>query len=75
MVCCVFQAINLVNNYRQRKSERIFASRQEASNKLYTVLQTVIIHNNNQIHFQVFHYKNLFLLVGNYHRLEYIHIQ
>ena len=38
MVCCVFQATNLVNNYRQRKSERTFVSRQEASNKLYTVL-------------------------------------
>jgi hypothetical protein len=34
----VFQAINLVNNYGQRKSARTFASRQEASNKLYTVL-------------------------------------
>jgi len=41
MVCCVFQATNLVNNYGQRKSERTFASRQEASNKLYTVLAIV----------------------------------
>jgi hypothetical protein len=40
MVCCVFQATNLVNNYRPRKFARIFASRQEASNKLYTVLAT-----------------------------------
>jgi hypothetical protein len=39
----VFQAINLVNNYGQRKSARTFASRQEASNKLYTVLQNVVI--------------------------------
>jgi uncharacterized membrane protein len=38
MVCCVFQATNLVNNYRPRKSARTFASEQEASNKLYTVL-------------------------------------
>ena len=38
MICCVFQATNLVNNYRPRKSARTFASRQEASNKLYTVL-------------------------------------
>jgi hypothetical protein len=38
MVCCVFQATNLVNNYRPRKSARIFVSRQKASNKLYTVL-------------------------------------
>ena len=29
MVCCVFQATNLVNNYRQRKSVRAFASRLE----------------------------------------------
>jgi fatty-acid desaturase len=41
MVCCVFQATNLVNNYGQRKSARTFASRQEASNKLYTVLPPV----------------------------------
>ncbi|MFT5761136.1 MAG: putative membrane protein [Polaribacter sp.] len=38
MVCCVFQATNLVNNYQPRKSARTFANRQEASNKLYTVL-------------------------------------
>jgi hypothetical protein len=38
MVCCVFQATNLVNNYEQRKSARTFVSRQKASNKLYTVL-------------------------------------
>ena len=38
MVCCVFQATNLVNNYRPRKSARTFVSRREASNKLYTVL-------------------------------------
>jgi hypothetical protein len=38
MICCVFQATNLVNNYGQRKSARTFASRQEVSNKLYTVL-------------------------------------
>jgi 1,4-dihydroxy-2-naphthoate octaprenyltransferase len=43
MVCCVFQATNLVNNYRPRKSARTFASRQEASNKLYTVLPAVFI--------------------------------
>jgi hypothetical protein len=41
MVCCVFQATNLVNNYGQRKSERTFASKHEASNKLYTVLAIV----------------------------------
>ncbi len=29
MVCCVFQATNLANNYRPRKSTRTFASRQE----------------------------------------------
>ena len=44
MVCCVFQATNLVNNYRPRKSARTFASRQEASNKLYTVLAIVNFH-------------------------------
>jgi fatty-acid desaturase len=38
MVCCVLQATNLVNNYGQRKSARTFASWQEASNKLYTLL-------------------------------------
>ena len=38
MVCCVFQATNLVNNYRARKSARTLVSRREASNKLYTVL-------------------------------------
>ena len=38
MVCCVFQATNLVNNYRPRKSARTFVSKQKASNKLYTVL-------------------------------------
>ena len=43
MVCCVFQATNLVNNYRPRKSERTFVSRREASNKLYTVLPTGFI--------------------------------
>ena len=42
MVCCVFQATNLVNNYRPRKSARTFVSKQEASNKLYTVLANVI---------------------------------
>jgi uncharacterized membrane protein len=42
MVCCVFQATNLVNNYRPRKSARAFVSRQKASNKLYTVLCAVI---------------------------------
>jgi hypothetical protein len=41
MVCCVFQATNLVNNLRPIKSARIFASRQEASNKLYMVLYAV----------------------------------
>ena len=41
MICCVFQATNLVNNYGQRKSARTFASKQEASNKLYTVLHAV----------------------------------
>jgi hypothetical protein len=35
-------ARNLVNNYGQRKSARTFASKQEASNKLYTVLPHVI---------------------------------
>ncbi|MGK0308576.1 MAG: hypothetical protein ACI8RP_001539, partial [Urechidicola sp.] len=29
MVCCVFQATNLVNNYRPRKSARAFVSRRE----------------------------------------------
>ena len=29
MVCCVFQATNLVNNYRPRKSARTFVSRLE----------------------------------------------
>ncbi|QCD61596.1 hypothetical protein B9C57_03105 [Tenacibaculum maritimum] len=43
MVCCVFQAPNLVNNYRPRKSARAFASWQEASNKLYTVLPNVFL--------------------------------
>jgi hypothetical protein len=43
MVCCVFQATNLVNNYGQRKSARTFVSKQEASNKLYTVLATGFI--------------------------------
>ena len=42
MVCCVFQATNLVNNYRQRKSGRTFVSKREASNKLYMVLQVVV---------------------------------
>jgi hypothetical protein len=37
MVCCVFQATSLVNNYIQRKYARTFISRQEASNKLYMV--------------------------------------
>ena len=43
MVCCVFQATNLVNNYGQRKSARTFVSRREARNKLYTVLPHVFI--------------------------------
>jgi hypothetical protein len=38
MVSCVILATNLVNNYVQRKSVRTFASKQKASNKLYTVL-------------------------------------
>jgi hypothetical protein len=42
MVCCVFQATNLVNIYRPRKSARTFVSKREASNKLYTVLYAVI---------------------------------
>jgi hypothetical protein len=41
MVCCVFQATNLVNNYRQRKSASTFVSKQKTSNKLYTVLTVV----------------------------------
>jgi hypothetical protein len=44
MVCCVFKATNLVNNYRPRKSARTFASRQKASNKLYTVLAIVYLY-------------------------------
>ncbi len=44
MVCCVFQATNLVNNYGQRKSARTFVSRREASNKLYTVLAIVVLY-------------------------------
>ncbi|MFT5824513.1 MAG: hypothetical protein ACI8ZM_005781, partial [Crocinitomix sp.] len=47
MVCCVFQATNLVNNYRRRKSARTFVSEQKASNKLYTVLPTVIYLNSS----------------------------
>jgi hypothetical protein len=51
MVCCVFQANNLVNNYLPRKSARTFVSRQEASNKLYTVLCLVLmlddVHSDN----------------------------
>ena len=43
MVCCVFQATNLVNNYRPRKSARTFVSRREPSNKLYTVLAVVFV--------------------------------
>ena len=43
MVCCVFQATKLVNNYRPRKSARTFVSKQKASNKLYTVLAIVFI--------------------------------
>ena len=46
MVCCVFQATNLVNNYRPRKSARTFVSRREASNKLYTVLPNVFLINS-----------------------------
>jgi hypothetical protein len=42
MVCCVFLATKLVNNYQPRKSVRIFVSEQKGSNKLYTVLGTVI---------------------------------
>ena len=55
MVCCVFQATNLVNNYGQRKSARTFVSRQEASNKLYTVLAHVFISSQ------------LFCFIWNYH--------
>jgi hypothetical protein len=40
MVCCVFQATNLVNNYCPRKSVCTCASRREAGNKLDTVLCT-----------------------------------
>jgi fatty-acid desaturase len=46
MVCCVFQATNLVNNCQPRKSARTFASKQEASNKLYTVLATDFFNSN-----------------------------
>ncbi|MFT5146822.1 MAG: hypothetical protein ACI9H1_001548 [Polaribacter sp.] len=64
MVCCVFQATNLVNNYRPIKSERTFASMQEASNKLYTVLPPVIFHfqvnkNNSLIHMNICFGQNL----------------
>jgi uncharacterized membrane protein YkvI len=51
MVCCVFQATNLVNNYGPRKSARTFESMQEASNKLYTVLAVVILFSLVQIPF------------------------
>jgi uncharacterized membrane protein len=50
MVCCVFQATNLVNNYQQRKSARTFLSRQEASNKLYTAY-TVFLFNLLNIYY------------------------
>jgi hypothetical protein len=43
MICFVFQAINLADNYRPRKSARTFVSKQKASNKLYTVLATGFI--------------------------------
>jgi hypothetical protein len=33
---CVFQALNLVNNYIRRKYARTFISKLETSNKLYT---------------------------------------
>jgi ABC-type phosphate/phosphonate transport system ATPase subunit len=63
MVCCVFQAINLVNNYRPRRSARAFASRQEASNKLYTVLCLVLMANDiSYIEQNINLTKNLFLL-------------
>jgi len=52
MVCCVFQATNLVNNYGQRKPARTFENRQEASNKLYMVLgvDVNIFHSANSGH-------------------------
>ena len=46
MVYCVFKAPNLVNNYQPRKPARTFVSRQEASNKLYTVLCVVFNFQN-----------------------------
>ncbi len=49
MVCCVFKATNLVNNYRPRKSARTFASKQKVSNKLYTVLPVGFIQVTIQI--------------------------
>ncbi len=59
MVCCVFQATNLVNNYRQRKSERTFVSKLEASNKLYTVLPIVFYFNLENISEFVLFKKNI----------------
>jgi hypothetical protein len=66
MVCCVFQETNLVNYYGQRKSARTFASRQEASNKLYTVLAIWLYSNVIQLnlilfvsYFLVFQFQNL----------------
>jgi hypothetical protein len=37
-LCCVGLAVKLLNNYGPRKSARTFASKQKASNKVYTVL-------------------------------------
>ena len=44
-LCCVGLAVKLLNNYRPRKSARTFANKQKASNKVYTVLPVVFIHN------------------------------
>ena len=64
MVCCVFQATNLVNNYGQRKSARTFVSRQEASNELYTLLANV--------NFVQFHFRHN---ISNYSCLHHSHLQ
>ena len=69
MVCCVFQATNLVNNYKPRKSARTFASRQKASNKLYTVLANRYFLNFfsnfiSLIESSIFLFSNSFILKG-----------
>ena len=63
MVFCVFQATNLVNNYRPRKSARTIVSRlEQAINYIQCWAKYFIIHSNIHILLNLLSFLFLFYL-------------